>query len=140
MADSDAIHRWIARIAEPRREFGGLPVCPWAKRAVWAVYETPLAFWDGFFAGVEMFKGGFWDALLYKCRMAEVPVRTYDRFEITREITVLISDPRRPTVIAGYRTTQRDALLYIFQWRDELEAARKRLEGTGYYSHFDHRL
>ena len=132
-----AIERWIARLSEPRPEFADLPPCPYAKKARWAVYESSLPFWDGFFQGLKMFQGGHWDVLLYKARMAEVPPRLYDRFEITREISVLISDPRRPTIVAGYRTTQRHALYYMFQWRADLEEARQKLRGTGYYQNFD---
>ena len=128
------IEEWIERLSQPRPEFGGLAPCPYAKAARCVVFDAPIG--RGLIIGRSLLLNGGADVVLLR-----VPFETLTAFQAAcvastwadEEVEVLVSDPRRPTVIDGYRTTQDEALLFFFQRRDRLEQAREALRKTPYY-------
>ncbi len=132
---TEGIKRWIDRLSEPRREFGDIPPCPYAKGCRWAVYRTN-SFWYGIQEGFRMFSSECFDVLIYACKIDTLS--SDDASSIAHDygdigITVLVSDPRRPTIVFGYQTTQDQELLFIFQWTNDLYKARSILDALGYY-------
>lgn len=127
-----AIEDWISRITKPKEELSGFSVCPFAKGAEYEVLET---------------NGGDidpppWDfeLIIYKLpseyTIDEVNAIAEEYNKIFPEL-VFLPDPKdRDTFINGVQTNNGEYNLILCQWRDNLNAAREKLAGKSYYTHW----
>lgn len=127
-----AIKDWIARIAKPASELGGMAACPFAKAAEYTVVNT-----DG--SDIEPPPWAF-DLYIY------VLPDSYDQgtvISIANEYNklfpdmVFLPDPKdRYTEINGVQTNNGEKNIILCQWRDDLLAARDKLKKTKYYQYW----
>lgn len=125
------LNDWIKRLSAPRAEFGGMPACPWAAKA-----------------GISLFTLSSQEELTYflsklslvlprSVIILRVPSTVSARGYTHSSWIALESDPEKPVIIAGFRTTAPGApgeKLILIQNRDELLLYRALLISKEYYS------
>ena len=124
---------WIRRIAQPREELAGLPVCPYATGAEFSVQQVvdtdPVPPLDDF------------DLIIYQLdstMAAQDVMAMATRLNRQRPDLVFLPDPRdRKTWINGVQTNNGHYNLILCQPRAKLAQARARLINTAYYSMWD---
>lgn len=126
------IKDWITRISTPAKELGGMSVCPYAKGAEYQLIET-----DG-----SDIDPPPWDFELIIYKLPE-SYTVDDVFAIAKEYNtifpdlVFLPDPKdRYTEINGVQSNNGKHNLILCQWRDNLNAAREKLQKTSYYTHW----
>jgi len=128
------VMRWIASLSVPRTEFGGNSACPFAKMARVVVCQVADA--EDMVALLRWVQLPRWNVLVIMVADAGL---VHERLAAIRhalaerDIIALPSDPWRPMVIDGFRTTQQDYFLVIAQRKSELERASREADEHGYY-------
>lgn len=134
---AQSITEWIDRLSQRRPEFGGNAPCPFSATAGF----TCIACQD-ITAAVAVIRGthrlAVRSVLILELPMAlaaEAHLLAYGmRDELkARDMIAMVSDPSRPVVVSGLRTTQESHLLIIVQRLDEMEKASEVLRRLGYY-------
>lgn len=123
---------WIKTLQLPQQAFAGLPVCPYAHRAIVTIVSCEcfddaarLASW------LTLPKHGIAVIDIRDGKIGAVEQLNEKLRE--RDLVALVSDASDPMIIDGYRTTQTAGVFLILQGQSELEAARRQLSKTDYY-------
>jgi hypothetical protein len=131
---------WIDNLSHSYFEFGGLPICPFAKRTGVVITQVNSL------SELEHQLKSLRSQTLMTVLVIEVRIRLVDYSEIyralerlhallaLRNLIALPSDPEAPFIIAGRRTTHPTRFLVIVQRLDELVAATESLKKTSYYN------
>jgi hypothetical protein len=133
------IHQWIEKISAPNPAFNGLPACPHAAKALYACCvvadATELAHL------LRCVRLDPWRVLLI---LIDFPndqevrqiIEVQKALLQTRDLIAMISNPEKPMVIKGFRTTQQAYYFVIVQRKSEIEAASQKLWPQGYYQNW----
>lgn len=132
------IEWWIRILSEPQDRFAGLGACPFAAKAELTICSVETA-QDlrkllGLISGLPR-----WHVLVVN---VEDPSGVRDTLGAMREtlqekdLLALPSDPDRPMMIAGFRTTQHSHFLVIVQRYRELMRASEEARKQGYYKNW----
>lgn len=126
------IDSWINRLTQPRQELGGFSVCPYAKGAKYEIVET-----DG--SDIDPPPWDF-ELIVYKLPdnyTTEEVISIASEYNKIYPEMVFLPDPKnKDTFINGVQTNNGEYNLILCQWRDSLNAAREKLSGTSYYTHW----
>jgi len=131
------IKEWIEDISKESPSFGGLSVCPFAKKAKITIL-TKLGIQDlHYIVNMRIIPYGIVMIILID------PSLRKDFFEVkeslkkqalSNNIAFMISDPDNPVIIDGYQTTQKKHLLVLLQNLEELLKRSSELSAnTTYY-------
>lgn len=127
------INQWIDNLTIKQIMLGGFSVCPYAKNAEYGIVET-----DG--SDIDPPPWDF-ELLIYVLpptwTQAELKELAEEYSKIHPSLVFLPDHRDRYTEINGVQTNNGKHNLVLCQWRDNLEAARKRLTETNYYSFWD---
>lgn len=140
------IIEWSKTLMIPQDNLGGMPICPFAKKAM-ANDEVEIElkdydsdenlFWQ--LAGaIHGWKKKHNKKLLIFAAPEEPYYFLYNISKhlmiLVPEIVILVGHPDKPTVINGVTTTFPDCGLFFIQRREYLEAATESLKKTNYYN------
>lgn len=135
------IHDWVGRLTLPRAEFAGLPACPFAGVAIIGICHCEDVK-DA--RGVLQVMAGLRPRSVLVLALpdgagedARAMIAATAEELAERDLLALVSDPGRPVVIAGFRTTQAARLLIIVQRKAELEHASRAIAQRGYYRNWE---
>ena len=133
------VKQWIDRLSQPNPAFNGLPACPHASRALYAICTisdaTELAHL------LRCVRLDPWRILLI---LVDFPNREEIKQIISvqkeilagRDLIALVSDSDNPMKVGGYRTTQNAYFFVIVQRKSEIEKASALLKTQGYYKNW----
>jgi len=133
------IKSWIKRLSEPRPEFNGLPACPFSEMAKFhAVSEESIDRLEKRLLAYSSKKLLLIVNLpLGLANEVQAEVRRINWRLNEKGFIALVSDPRKPIVIRGFRTTQHDRLFVILQPLKELNEGAEKIRKHGYYDNWD---
>lgn len=130
------IKQWVDRLSQLNPAFNGLPACPHAAKAMYACCvvsdATELAHL------LRCIRLDPWRVLLILVDFPEEKeiaqiLEVHKPLLATRDLLAMVSNPKHPMVVGGYRTTQDTYFFVIIQRKTEIEEASKRLRAAGYY-------
>ena len=134
VAEIDAhIKSWIEHVSEPQEKLDNLPVCPFAKKAVYQIINTELN-------ALEV------PAVDFKLIIYILPDETTDQQMTERclqlnaqhpEYVFLPDHQTKRTYIRGVLTNNCKYNLVMCQPKEEIEKGRESLLKTKYYTFFD---
>ncbi len=139
IALTNYVKSWIRRLSEPRAEFNNQPACPFSSRALFAVVVLPdTRHLAGLLRSIRLDP---WHVLIVRLDSSDAEeirkiLREQKAFLAERDLLALPSDPSRPMVVGGYRTTQYEKFFLIVQRKSELEKASLELRKRGYYQNW----
>ena len=134
MSDIDAhVKSWIDHVSEPQEKLGNMPVCPFAKKAVYQLINIELNALDI-------------PAVDFKLVIYILPDETTDQQMTQRclqlnaqhpEYVFLPDHKTKRTYIKGVLTNNCKYNLVMCQPKEEIEKGRESLLKTKYYTFFD---
>ena len=140
-----SISDWFNHIQTPKKELGGMPICPFAKAAIANKQVTIEQ------CSVEDIDQKVADCDVEKYKVCIYYLPTYDQYtvqqleQITQQLrdkyrtddkVVLDNDPRSPFIIQGVTTTFQQCYLWIVQSLEDLTQKSNILKTTGYYNYW----
>jgi hypothetical protein len=139
------ISDWFTYIQTPKKELGGMPICPFAKAAIANKQITIEE------CSVEDIDQKVADCDIEKYKVCIYYLPTYEQYtvdeleQITQQLiskhhkddkVILDSDPRNPFIIQGITTTFEQCYLWIVQSLQDLTEKSDMLKATEYYTYW----
>lgn len=133
MTPQQVVKQWIDRVREKRPELLGMPICPFAPASVAVVAVDKLE--------VDVFTLTSALTIYVENTIVSTPIELENlcyRLNTLYEEHIFLPDhPSTPNYINGVSTGNNALPLIIAQTKDELLPARRKLEKTNYYDHWD---
>lgn len=126
------LEEWILALSEPRWELNKQQACPFAKLA--SIIQ--LKIYDG--ETLRGFCSSLESMSAFTVVIIEVPLNfkldIINDDLVRRDLIALFSDPDKPVIVDGFRTTQTEGKLIIIQRLSELRKYREVLKSKGYFN------
>lgn len=139
----EEIYKWIESIMIPREELFGMPICPYAKKAVSNKSLTILS-------GTTNTMHSLLDTVdLVSHQVTIIIIEDYLNFTVgdlgemtkilnmeykDKDLVILENDPRDPLIINGLKTTFDGGFLFLVQSLSDLNLKHSELSKSNYYS------